>query len=373
MLALDVIRAAAEGEQPADRVLRDTLREARLEPEAAAHAARSVFAWYRWRGFEDEDVTVPNPLQLRRALQQAERYELDPQAFSDDELAADAVPGWWHDHWTVTPALVRALQAEPALWLRSRPGQAENLATAFTGARPGLVPGVPDAVRYDGPDNVFRSAAFATGRCEIQDIASQAVGVVCAPQPGEKWWDACAGEGGKTLHLCDRMQNRGVVWASDRSAARLDMLRRRAARAKLFNLRITPWTGGPRPPTKTLFDGVLVDAPCSGTGTWHRNPHARWTTTPDDVHELAAVQTRILAAAALAVRPGGRLVYAVCTLTHAETANAVATFAEAHPEFSPAPFVDPFAPGVEPVSHVAWEPQTTGGNGMFVAAWRRRG
>jgi len=355
-------------------VLRDFLRAAGLEPELAAHAARALFAWYRWRGFiTDDDDVLPDPAALHRALQLAERFSHEPQAVADNELLARAVPSWWRQHWSVTPALVRALQTEPALWLRSRPGQAASLARAFSSARPGIVPGVPDAVRYDGRDDVFRSAAFATGRCEIQDVASQAVGVVCAPQPGEKWWDACAGEGGKTLHLCDQMQNRGVVWASDRSTARLDVLRRRAARAKVFNLRITPWQGGPRPPTRTLFDGVLVDAPCSGTGTWQRNPHARWTTDPADVSELAELQTRLLATAALGVRLGGRLVYAVCTLTRAETAEVVAAFAAARPEFTPAPFRDPFAPGSEPLAEVAWEPPTTGGNGMFVAAWRRSG
>jgi 16S rRNA (cytosine967-C5)-methyltransferase len=237
-----------------------------------------------------------------------------------------------------------------------------------------LVSGVPDAVRYAGAVDVFRSPAFAGGRCEIQDIASQAVGVVCAPQPGEKWWDACAGEGGKTLHLCDLMQNRGVVWSSDRAAQRLEVLRRRAARAKLFNYRLAPWSGGPRPPTRTLFDGVLVDAPCSGIGTWHRNPHARWTTGPADVGELAAIQEKLLATGALAVRPGGRLAYAVCTLTREETEGVADGFSQTHPQFAPAAFADlfAFAGAVAPqVTRVAWEPQVTGGNGMFVAVWRR--
>ena len=91
------------------------------------------------------------------------------------------------------------------------------------------------------------------------------------------------------------------------------------SRAKLFNYRAALWDGSPRLPTKAKFDGILVDAPCSGVGTWQRNPHARWTTTPNDVAELAAVQAKLLGNIASSVKPGGRLVYAVCTLTRAET------------------------------------------------------
>ncbi len=371
-LAAEVAREAENSRQPADRVLRESLRRAGLTPEAAALAAHGVFAWFRWRGFVSDRGRPPDLPAIRRALGYAERFAREPGAFDGAVLLDGAFPGWWRTHWQVTSPLLHALQAEPALWLRARPGHAPALAAELPGARAGLVPTVPDALRYEGRENVFRTRPFAGGRCEIQDVASQAVGVVCAPQPGEKWWDACAGEGGKTLHLCDQMKNRGVVWASDRSLVRLDVLRRRAARAKLFNLRITPWNGGPRPPTRTFFDGVLVDAPCSGIGTWHRNPHARWTTSPVDVGELASVQERLLDFAARAVRPGGRLIYAVCTLTREETAEIAAAFARSHPQFAAAPFVDPFAIAKEPLPQIAWEPQFTGGNGMFVAAWRRR-
>ena len=113
------------------------------------------------------------------------------------------------------------------------------------------------------------------------------------------------------------MANRGLIWASDRAEWRLQKLRRRAARAKVFNYRPARWDGGARLPTRTKFDGVLVDAPCSGLGTWQRNPHARWTTTVEDVRELAELQRRLLAHTAPSLKPGGRLIYAVCTLTRA--------------------------------------------------------
>lgn len=373
LIAAEVVREAEATRRPADRLLRESLRQARLSAAASALAARLVFTWFRWRGFVLAAGGGPDPVGLKHALDLADRFAREPGTFDPALLLDAAVPGWLRSHWSVSAELVRAWQTEPPLWLRARPGDAARLAADFPGARAGVHPRLADAVLYAGATDVFRSPAFAAGRCEIQDVASQAVGVICAPQPGEKWWDACAGEGGKTLHLCDQMANRGVVWASDRSTTRLEVLRRRAARAKLFNYRAIPWAGGPRPPTRMLFDGVLVDAPCTGVGTWHRNPHARWTTGPADVRDLAGVQDQLLAAAARAVRPGGRLIYAVCTLTREETDGVAETFAAAHPDFAPAPFANPFALKDDRVGRIAWEPQITGGNGMFVSVWQRAG
>src|SRR5205085_8685497 len=133
------------------------------------------------------------------------------------------------------------------------------------------------------------------------------------------------------------MHNKGVIWATDRSERRLAVLKRRAGRAQLFNYRTALWDGSAKLPTKTKFDGILVDAPCSGVGTWQRNPHSRWTTTPKDVRELAAVQARLLDHVAGSLKSGGRLVYSVCTLTRAETTAVADAFTAAHPEFEPSP------------------------------------
>src|SRR5690606_4499564 len=133
------------------------------------------------------------------------------------------------------------------------------------------------------------------------------------------WWDACAGEGGKTLHLADQMENRGMIWATDRAQWRLDKLKRRAARAKVYNYRSKHWVNPSHLPLRARVDGLLVDAPCSGLGTWGRNPHMRWTVSGKDVAELAAVQANLLSVVAGSVKPGGRLIYSVCTLSHAET------------------------------------------------------
>ena len=235
-------------------------------------------------------------------------------------------------------------------------------------------------MRYLGEEDLFRRAEFHAGEFEIQDIASQAVGWLCAPKPGETWWDACAGEGGKLLHLSDLMENQGLIWASDRAAWRLQKLKRRTARAKAFNYRAALWDGGAKLPTKTKFDGVLVDAPCSGSGTWQRNPHARWTTTAEDVEELAEVQKRLLAHAAASVKPGGKLIYSVCTLTRLETEGVVNAFSGTQPAFEPLALPGIFSartgqslsrPAGSAAMMTIW-PQDLGGNGMFVAAWRRK-
>ena len=185
-------------------------------------------------------------------------------------------------------------------------------------------------------------------------------------------WDVCAGEGGKTLHLADLLAGKGTVMATDRAEWRLDRLQQRLSRARIRGVRWEAWDESKPTPGGEPFDGVLVDAPCTGLGTWGRNPHARWTVQPKDVEELAARQLALLDRAAEAVKPGGRLVYSVCTLTRGETAGVVEAFGKAHADFEPLPFANPFAPDAPASpSHLFW-PHVTGGSGMFVAQWRRR-
>jgi len=166
------------------------------------------------------------------------------------------------------------------------------------------------------------------------------------------------------------MHNQGLIWASDRADWRLQKLKRRAARAGVFNYRAKLWNGGPKLPTKTIFDIALVDAPCSGIGTWQRNPHARWTTTPDDVRELAQLQTQLLTHAAAAVKPGGKLIYSACTLARAETSRIAEAFNQ-QPGFEPLPIANPLNPESPASAQIYLLPQQSGGNGMYIAAWTR--
>lgn len=369
--AAQVLAGLRPGER-ADTALRAYFATRRyLRPGARRALSRAVFAYFRWLRWL-EDRAAPQA-RIAQAVALQERFDANPSAIKPQALVARAVPDWVREEMEVSPEHARQLQREPALWLRARPGTGAQLALQLGDCVPSAL--APDALRYTGREDLFRTAAFHEGAFEIQDLASQLVSLACAPRSGETWWDACAGEGGKTLHLCDLMGNKGVVWATDRHDRRLEVLRRRAARAHLFNLRTALWDGSARPPTGTRFDGILVDAPCSGVGTWQRNPQARWTTLPEDVRELATTQLALLNHVAGSLRPGGRLVYAVCTLTRSETTGVAEAFSAAHPELHPEPVGTPVAAGPTPTpvannGLILW-PHELEANGMFIAAWKR--
>ncbi len=342
---------------PADQALRESLTQDRhfTAPAERRGISRAVFAYFRWwRWLEPKDSPQK---QLAMALELQKRFDANPASFKPEALAARAVPDWLKDEMDVPKAWLVQLQREPALWIRAKAGTGIGLTKKLSHCIPAAQS--TDALRYTGLTDLYRTKEFQAGEFEIQDLASQLVSLAAAPQPGETWWDACAGEGGKTMHLSDLMQNKGLLWASDRSARRLAKLKTRAARAKVFNFRAAAWEGEAKLPTKAKFDGVLLDAPCSGVGTWQRNPHSRWTTLPKDVQELAIVQARLLNHVAGSLKPGGRLVYAVCTLTRAETTAIADAFTAAHPEF-------------DPVSTQTLWPHELNANGMFIAIWRKK-
>ena len=356
------ILAGIADDPRADAALRSYFETRRyLGPREKRAISHAIFAYFRWLQWLDPKTSPQK--RVEQALELQERFLADPKSVKSETLAARAVPAWLAGEMEITPDYLRQLQREPALWLRAHPGRrgalAKSLGDCETSDR------APDALRFTGTQDLFRTEAFAKGEFEIQDLASQLVGITAAPLPGETWWDACAGEGGKTLHLADQMFNKGVVWASDRNARRLDTLKRRAARAQLFNYRTVFWDGGSMLPSKTKFDGILLDAPCSGVGTWQRNPHARWTTTPEDVRELAVTQRAMLDNISTALKPGGRLIYSVCTLTRTETTAIASAFTEAHPELEPWPIH-------EGKAQLTLWPQEINANGMFIAAWRRK-
>lgn len=352
---------------PADQALRESLTQNRhyTAPLERREISRAVFAYYRWWRWLDPKESLQK--QLEAALVLRERFGKNPSNIKAEALAARAVPDWLKSEMTTVPAdWLRQLQREPTLWIRTKQGLEPKVTAGLGNCVAASALNAPlSAFSYSGITDLYRTAAFQAGEFEIQDLASQLVSHACAPQPGETWWDACAGEGGKTMHLSDLMQNKGLLWASDRSARRLAKLKERAARAKAFNFRVAPWEGAAQLPTKTKFDGVLVDAPCSGLGTWQRNPHARWTTLPKDINELAVVQQNLLNHIAPSLKPGGRLVYAVCTLSRAETTAIADAFTAAHPEFTPDPVL-----GQTP-QLTLW-PQELNANGMFIAAWKRK-
>jgi 16S rRNA (cytosine967-C5)-methyltransferase len=370
-IAAEVIRKTGK-DKPADAALREVLKQIKdLAPFDATEIAKTVFLYYRWHVWLREERGVESKMRLAIRLNQ--RFQADSTSVPLSELRANAVPAWTAEQMDVTDEWLLSLQREPKLWLRAKRGTGEALARTLFAAD--VSPLLPEALLYRGEEDLFKTPEFHAGEFEIQDIASQIVGMLCAPQPGETWWDTCAGEGGKTLHLSDLMQNKGMLWASDRAEWRLARLKRRAGRAKVFNYRSAFWDGGAKLPTKTKFDGVLVDAPCSGIGTWQRNPQARWTTSPNDVRELSDIQKKLLANVVPNIKPGGKLIFSVCTLTRAESTEVVADFnARFGVEFEPMIFPPVKFNGhtVENASQVTVWPHDLDGNGMFIAGWRRK-
>lgn len=363
--AARILAAIAREDRPADAALRHYFLETRhLGPREKRQISRAVFAYFRWRQWLDLKLSFQKQLEHAVTLQQ--RFDADAKSIKPETLAARAVPEWLRTEMDLPADYLRHLQREPALWLRARPGTAAKLARELGDCD--TTDRAPDALHYKGAQDLFVTPAFHNGAFEIQDLSSQLVSLACAPKPGETWWDTCAGEGGKTLHLGDLMGNKGVIWSTDRNDRRLQILKRRAARAQLFNYRVALWDGSAKLPTKTKFDGILVDAPCSGVGTWQRNPHARWSTTPDDVRELAATQLALLNHVAGSLKPGGRLVYSACTLTRSETTAIAGTFSAAHPELQPAPLFG--SELASDTSRLALWPHELNANGMFIAAWK---
>ena len=150
-----------------------------------------------------------------------------------------------------------------------------------------------------------------------------------APKPGERWFDPCAGAGGKTLHIAQLMMRKGTVVAGDIREEKLNDLRLRARRAGFPNITAKAHNGGVWK-GKHLFDGILVDAPCSCSGVWRRNPGAQWKLTPEDLDDLSATQLKILENYAAALRTGGVMVYATCSLFDRENSAVVKEFLARH-------------------------------------------
>ncbi len=366
-IASEII-SKSDREHPADSVLRVELKRRNLLRDESRKISRAVFTYFRWHGWLDPQKPLAGNLFVAEQL--AEKFARDPKRFSDEELLAKAIPAWVGEFVNVSPEWLRALQSDPKLWLRTKRGQASRIAESLGFSLLEQNTLLTDAIEYRGSEDLFRSPEFQNGEFELQDISSQAVGVICDPKLGETWWDACAGEGGKLLHLSELMQNKGLIWASDRADWRLKRLKQRTARAKVFNYRAAAWDGGKKLPTKTKFDGVLVDAPCSGIGTWHRNPQARWTSSEKDVFELSEIQRNLLLHAADAVKPGGKLIYSVCTVSHKEATGVADFFQSERKDFQPLEMRNPFKPN-ESAPQLWFWPQNNGGNGMFVAAWKR--
>lgn len=186
----------------------------------------------------------------------------------------------------------------------------------------------PDAILLGRRARLTGLAAYRDGRIEVQDEGSQLIGLALDPRPGERILDACAGGGGKAMHLAALMQNQGVVYATDRNYARIEPLRLRSRRAGAGIIGIEPPDIAAR---LCNLDAVLVDAPCTGVGTIRRHPDLLWRVAPEAPEKYARTQLEILKRNGGAVKPGGRMVYATCSWLEAENDAVVERFLMEHP------------------------------------------
>lgn len=253
-------------------------------------------------------------------------------------------------------------------------------ALAAEGVRAEPTPLSPIGLRLAERVPLSGLAAFRDGLFEVQDEGSQLAALLAGARPGMRVVDFCAGAGGKTLALAAGMANRGKLVACDVSARRLERAARRLRRAGVGNVERRTLTGERDKWVKRHaggFDRVFVDVPCLGTGTWRRNPDAKWRSRPEDLDELVERQQQILRSAARLVRPGGRLIYATCSLLREEDEAQAEAFLAATPDFALLPVarawnetIGGVSPGGE--DYLLLTPARHGTDGFFVALFERR-
>jgi 16S rRNA (cytosine967-C5)-methyltransferase len=297
-------------------------------------------------------------------------------AYARPDLVAAAAPERLFPFWCrealpavmADPAQRAALLTRAPLWLRLQTDDPTPVAAEFEarGWTWSPSPVLPAAWRLPPEVDVTTTEAHRRGWIEVQDLGSQLILARAGIAPGETWLDACAGAGGKTLQLARLLGTHGRADAHDVRSAALDELMRRATRAGLANIARLSTV------SHANYDGVLVDAPCSGTGTWRRAPHLKWCTSPRDIRQHAARQSTLLARFASHVRPGGRLIYATCSLCPQENDVVVNTFLASHARFTvDAPPTRPRAAGVDPGHTLLPAEQDT--DGFYTAYLRHRG
>jgi 16S rRNA (cytosine967-C5)-methyltransferase len=221
---------------------------------------------------------------------------------------------------------------------------------------------------------------FRQGLVEVQDEGSQLAALLADARPGMRVVDFCAGAGGKTLALAAQMRNRGHLVACDVSAARLERATQRLRRAGASIVQRVPIEGARDKWVKRharSFDRVFVDAPCTGTGTWRRNPDAKWRLRPEDLAELTALQAEILDSASRLAKPGGRVIYVTCSLLREEDEAQIEHFLAGHPDFTLRPMAEVWAEtiGGEPPAQgemLRLTPARHGTDGFFVAVLQRK-
>ena len=303
---------------------------------------------------------------LRRAIREA---EFDPAAQVVDPVEKLAIetshPVWLIERWVEsfgreeTEAFARANNLVPPTAFRIVGQDHDEILDRLREAH-GIVEAsavAENAWRISGAPALVRELA-AEGKIYLQDEASQLVAQTVDPQPGERALDLCAAPGGKTTLMAARAGNSALIVAADRSAKRLDTVVRTSAAHNLRQIKSLLLDAAQSLPFETsVFDRILIDAPCSGTGTLRRNPEIRWRITETDIHDLAVQQKLFLKNAARVLKPGGLLVYSTCSVEPDENEQVIAAFRETQPQF-------------QLIKTARTWPHREGTDGFFIASFR---
>lgn len=366
--AISAIRSILPMAYPADAVLRRYFREhPMLGASDRAFIAEAVFGILRHKFFLECLATNATPRalllsylvkfqgvnirELKPAISEAETKwlaEIKAVTLQSQPLAVQAeFPAWLFEKLqifmpeTMILDLGHALQQPAPLDIRVNTIHTKRdevlAALCQEGIQAQTTPYSPVGIRLTGKPAINRHRLFLSGDIEVQDEGSQLLGYLLAPRRGEMIVDFCAGAGGKTLLLGALMHSSGRIYAFDTSEKRLNSLKPRLKRSGLSNLHPQLIAHENDNKVKRLagkIDRVLVDAPCSGLGTLRRNPDLKWRQSPQSIQELKQKQAAILTAAAKLLKPGGRLVYATCSLLPEENQEVVESFLSNHPRFS---------------------------------------
>ena len=274
-----------------------------------------------WKEFEGISIK-----QLKKSYKELTHKRAIRQSIPDwlDELGSSELKDGWS-------AELSALNTQAPVVLRTNPTKTDRSTLQAQLKKEGIdtvaVAELPLALELETRKNVFTSQAFKDGLFEVQDSASQLVAPLLDPQPGQRIVDACAGAGGKALHLSSLMENKGQLVALDIYPQKLQELKKRARRNGLHNIETRLIDSNKViKKLKGKADGVLIDAPCTGLGVLRRNPDAKWKLQPDFVERIRKTQQELLTAYSAMVKTGGKLVYATCSILPSENEQQVRTF-----------------------------------------------
>ncbi len=399
-MAIDILEGMEKSSQPADRFLKDWFRSRRFAGSKDRRAiAERVFAIQRHRASLAHRMgnEVPRALMIASLLASGEDPAAlftggyGPAPLTDAERAAIAAtpgdaPPWVRGEFPafLEPELVRAfadrlLDEMTALQNRApadlrvnslKASRADVLAALRAdGIDAAPTPFAPLGIRIaagEGNAALSQSRLFASGAFEFQDEAAQIASLLADARSGQRICDLAAGAGGKSLAMAAAMEDKGEIVACDVRGAALAELEQRAARAGVTIIKTVPLEHAA---PQGVFDIVFVDAPCSGTGTWRRQPELRWRLTPQRLVQLIATQDSLLDRAAALTAPGGRLVYATCSILPPENEDRVAVFLERHPEFRRETARDAWRGGDIPALAADFHasPYSTGTDGFYAA------